>query len=365
MTTDPHVYFIAEAGVNHGGDRDAAFAMVDAAADAGADAVKFQTYDADALASPDSRKAAYQEAHGAKGESQHDMLKRLELPRAWHAPLKSHAESRGIEFLSTAFDCGSLAFLRSLGLPRLKVPSGELGNAPLLWQFGRSGLPLVISTGMASLSNVELALAIVAHARHHTSEPAGMSEVWQAWANRKLRTSLSGTVALLHCTSSYPAPAMSANLLAMRTMKEAFGLEVGYSDHTEGAAVAIAAVALGAKIIEKHFTIDPSMPGPDQQASASPSELAALIRSIRQVECALGDGIKVPQESENDVRQVARQKVVAARNVPAGSRLAREDLTTRRTGRGVEPDQLWDLIGKRTRQDLTSGMPVEQEMLAL
>jgi N-acetylneuraminate synthase len=364
MNSNLRVYFIAEAGVNHGGNRDAAFAMVDAAADAGADAVKFQTYDTDALAAPESRKAAYQEADGAQGESQHAMLKRLELPRAWHAPLKSHAQSRGIEFLSTAFDQGSLAFLLGLGLPRLKVPSGELGNAPLLWQFGRSGLPLVISTGMASLSDVELALAVVAHARHHTHEPAGMSEVWQAWGDRRLRDSLCGTVTLLHCTSSYPATADSANLLAMQTMQQAFRLDVGYSDHTVGNSVAIAAVALGARVIEKHFTLDPSMPGPDQQASASPSELTALINGVRQVERALGDGIKAPQEDERDVRHVARQKVIAARYIPAGSLLAREDLATRRTDHGIEPGQLWDLVGKRTCQDLPAGMPVEREMLS-
>jgi N-acetylneuraminate synthase len=364
MNTDPHVYFIAEAGVNHGGNRELAFAMIDGAADAGADAVKFQTFDADVLASAESGKADYQKNDGDCGESQRDMLKRLELPRAWHTGLKRHAEARGIDFLSTAFDLGSLEFLVNLGLPRLKVPSGEIGNAPLLWKFGNSGLPLVISTGMATLSDVERALAVVAHARNNAYEPRSMNDALEAWRNRNLHASLKGNVTLLHCTSSYPATPESVNLRAMLTMKQAFGLEVGYSDHTRGIAVAIAAAAMGARLIEKHFTLDPSLPGPDQQASLDLSELTELIRGIREVELATGDGIKVPHKIEDDVAKVARQKVVAARDIPAGTCLARDDLTTQRAGSGMEPHQLWELIGRRTRTDLTAGTPVEPGTLA-
>lgn len=357
--TDRTVYFIAEAGVNHNGDRDVAFALVDTAADAGADAVKFQTFDATALVSGHSAKAPYQQVDRHDVESQRDMLKRLELPRAWHAALQAHAKTRNIEFLSTPFDVDSLDFLAAMGVARLKVPSGELCNAPLIWRFASTGIPLIISTGMASLADVEQALAVVTHARHYRDEPARLEDVRECWRQPAMRAAIADSVTLLHCTSSYPAPASAVNLSAMATLRVAFGLEVGYSDHTEGTAVAIAAAALGARVIEKHFTVDRSLPGPDQQTSITPSELKTLIVDIRRIEQAFGTGIKTSQEVEADVMRVARQRLVAARDIAPGSVLKRDDLTTLRSPKGMEPSMLWELVGQRTLKHLHAGDPVE------
>ena len=343
-----HVYIIAEAGVNHNGQRDLAFALVDAAADAGADAVKFQTFDAKKLASKSAPKAAYQKQSTDATESQLVMLKKLELPREWHAELRAHAQQKGIEFLSTAFDTDSLAFLVELGMPLFKIPSGELTNGPLLWQFARTGKPLVLSTGMATLAEGEQGLAIVAHALRAEAEPASIEEVWRGWSRADWRASLQGHVTLLHCTSQYPTPFAEVNLRGMDTLSQAFGLNIGYSDHTEGILIPVAAVARGAKVIEKHFTLDRSLPGPDHKASLEPAELTQMVRDIRSLQVAFGDGSKTPQPSEWDTRQAARQQVVAARDIAAGSVLTRQDLTTARCGRGLPPTALWGLVGQST-----------------
>lgn len=354
-----HVYIIAEAGVNHNGQRDLAFALVDAAAEAGADAVKFQTFDAAKLASKSAPKAAYQKHSTDAAESQLAMLKKLELPREWHAGLQAHARQKGIEFLSTAFDTDSLAFLVDLGMPLFKIPSGELTNGPLLWQFARTGKPLVLSTGMATLSEVEQGLAIVAHALSAEAEPASIDDVWRSWSRADWRARLHGHVTLLHCTSQYPTPFAEVNLRGMDTLAQAFGLPVGYSDHTEGILIPVAAVARGAKIIEKHFTLDRSLPGPDHKASLEPAELTQMVRDIRALQAALGDGGKTPQPSEWDTRQAARQQVVAARDIAAGSVLARADLSTARCGSGLPPTALWGLVGLRTGRAYVAGDVIE------
>lgn len=354
-----HVYIIAEAGVNHNGQRDLAFALVDAAARAGADAVKFQTFDAVKLASSNAPKAAYQRQTTGAAESQLAMLKKLELPRDWHRDLQVHAHQRGIEFLSTAFDADSLDFLLALGMPLFKIPSGELTNAPLLWRFARSGKPLVLSTGMATLSEVEQGLAIVAHALVSEAEPRSIDEVWQCWSRPESRQRLRGHVTLLHCTSQYPTPFAEVNLRGMDTLARAFGLEVGYSDHTEGTLIPVAAVARGARVIEKHFTLDRSLPGPDHKASLQPEELTQMVRDIRALQVALGDGSKCPQASEWDTRQAARQQVVAAREIAAGAILTRDDLTTARCGRGLMPTELWGLVGKAATHAFAAGEIIE------
>lgn len=354
-----HVYIIAEAGVNHNGQRDLAFALVDAAAEAGADAVKFQTFDAAKLASKSAPKAAYQKHSTDAAESQLAMLRKLELPREWHAGLQAHARQKGIEFLSTAFDTDSLAFLVDLGMPLFKIPSGELTNGPLLWQFARTGKPLVLSTGMATLSEVEQGLAIVAHALSAEAEPASIDDVWRSWSRADWRARLHGHVTLLHCTSQYPTPFAEVNLRGMDTLAQAFGLSVGYSDHTEGILIPVAAVARGAKIIEKHFTLDRSLPGPDHKASLEPAELTQMVRDIRALQAALGDGGKTPQPSEWDTRQAARQQVVAARDIAAGSVLARADLSTARCGSGLPPTALWGLVGQRTERAYVAGDVIE------
>ena len=351
-----HVYIIAEAGVNHNGQRDLAFALVDAAAEAGADAVKFQTFDAAKLASKSAPKAAYQKHSTDAAESQLAMLRKLELPREWHAGLQAHARQKGIEFLSTAFDTDSLAFLVDLGMPLFKIPSGELTNGPLLWQFARTGKPLVLSTGMATLSEVEQGLAIVAHALSAEAEPASIDDVWRSWSRADWRARLNGHVTLLHCTSQYPTPFAEVNLRGMDTLAQAFGLTVGYSDHTEGILIP---VARGAKIIEKHFTLDRSLPGPDHKASLEPAELTQMVRDIRALQAALGDGGKTPQPSEWDTRQAARQQVVAARDIAAGSVLARADLSTARCGSGLPPPALWGLVGQRTERAYVAGDVIE------
>lgn len=362
MKNDPtgKVYVIAEAGVNHNGQRERAFALVEQAAAAGADAVKFQTFDAARLASRQAPKAAYQKQSTDAAESQLDMLRKLELPHAWHAELQAHARTRGIEFLSTAFDANSLDFLCDLGMPLFKVPSGELVNAPLLWQFARTGRPLIVSTGMATLSEVEQGLAVIAHAFNAEGEPAGMDEVWQGWSRKAWRDSLHGRVTLLHCTSQYPTPPHEVNLRAMDTLASAFGLPVGYSDHTEGTLIPVAAVARGATVIEKHFTLDRSLPGPDHKASLEPGDLAQMVRDIRALQQAMGDGAKSPQPSELDTRKAARQQVVAARDIAAGVAFRRVDLTTARCGRGLAPSALWGLVGQNAARAYAAGDVIEE-----
>ncbi len=354
------VYIIAEAGVNHNGERDLAYSLVDAAAKAGADAVKFQTFDAHKLATRTAPKAAYQKQSTCSAETQLAMLQKLELPREWHQELKNYSQKKGIEFLSTAFDIDSLAFLSDLGMPLFKIPSGELTNGPLLWQFARTKKPLILSTGMATLSEVEQALAIVAHALNTDSEPVDMDEVWRGWSNTEYRNSLRNHVTLLHCTSQYPTPLNEVNLRCMDTLASAFGLSVGYSDHTQGILIPVAAVARGATVIEKHFTLDRSLPGPDHEASLEPEELNQLVGDIRALQIALGDGFKAPQPSEWDTRQAARQQVVAARNIAPGEVLKRQDLTTARNGSGISPSDLWGLIGRTSNRAYSSGDLIEK-----
>ena len=356
----PNVYVIAEAGVNHNGELELARQLVDCAAEAGADAVKFQTFDAMKLATLAAPKANYQQRTTDAAESQLEMLRKLELPREWHWELRERARSRGIEFLSTAFDAGSLTFLEELDMPFYKVPSGELTNGPLLWQFARQGRPLVVSTGMATMSEVEQALAVIAHALNAAVEPEDIAEIWRGWSYPAWRASVQGRVTLLHCTSQYPTPMQECNLRAMDTLR-AFGLPVGYSDHTEGILIPVAAVARGATFIEKHFTLDRAMPGPDHKASLEPQELTQMVRQIRDLQLALGDGAKCPQPSEWNTRQAARQHVVAACDIPAGAVLKREHLTTARSGGvGLPAVTLWGLIGCNAARSYAAGDPVAQ-----
>ncbi|TGN39928.1 N-acetylneuraminate synthase [Marinobacter confluentis] len=349
------VNIIAEAGVNHNGDKDLAFELVKVAAASGADAVKFQTFNAQRLAALTAPKARYQQSTTDAMESQLAMLKKLELPEAWHSELKAYATELGITFISTAFDIKSLAFLQTLDLPYYKVPSGEITNAPLLLAFAGTGKNLIISTGMATLGEVEQALAVVAYGYSHNSEPSGMDDVWRFWSSASARSAIAGRVSLLHCTSQYPTPMSEVNLRAMDTLRQAFALPVGYSDHSEGLLIPVAAVARGATIIEKHFTLDRQMPGPDHRASLEPDELAEMVSQIREIESALGDGQKRPQESEWDTRQAARQQIIFAEPVVRGDIITRSALTTARCGRGLSPALSWDLVGTAASQDFKPG----------
>lgn len=353
-------YIIAEAGVNHNGCRDLAFSLIDVAADAGVDAIKFQTFDAVKLAKKSLAQAAYQARNTGVVETQQEMLKKLELPLEWHDELKIYANSKGIHFLSTAFDSGSLQFLNELGMPLFKVPSGELTNGPLLWMFARTGKPLIVSTGMATISEVEQGLAIISHALSAEGIPASIDAVWEAWSRGDWRSKLNGHVTLLHCTSQYPTPHHEVNLRAMDTLKAAFGLDVGYSDHTAGTLIPIAAVARGARIIEKHFTLDHNLPGPDHKASLMPSDLKQMVNDIRALEVAIGDGIKAPQLSEFDTRLAARQQVVAATAIEQGDLFNLANLTTARCGVGMAPSELWGLIGKSSNRSYSDGESIDK-----
>ncbi|MBI4635716.1 MAG: N-acetylneuraminate synthase [Candidatus Rokubacteria bacterium] len=324
------VFVIAEAGVNHNGDVELATRLVDVAVEAGADAVKFQTFKADRLASPAAPKAGYQLQSTSPGETQLDMLRRLELSVEAHRRLKAHAEGRGLLFLSTPFDPESADLLDGLGVPAFKIGSGEVTNLPFLEYVAGKGKPVILSTGMSSLAEVGDAVGAIRGAGNHR-------------------------LVLLHCVSSYPADPGEANLRAMRALADAFRVPVGYSDHTPGVEVALAAVALGAVVVEKHFTLDRSLPGPDHRASAEPRELQALIRGIRTVERALGDGVKAPAPSEMDNRVIVRRSLAAAVDLPPGTVLTRDMVRAVRPGTGIAPAFLGAVIGHHVRRALKSG----------
>ena len=314
-----HVYIIAEAGVNHNGSRELALKLIDAAADAGVDAVKFQTFRADTLVSPDAPKADYQKANCGTAESQYQMLKRLELSEADHEALRAHCVELGIEFLSTPFDVSDIDYLRSFGVSRMKIPSGSVTDYPYLRKINGCGLPVILSTGMSTLDEVAAALAVLRDCK----------------------------VSLLHCTTEYPCPFEAVNLRAMQTMRDRFGLPVGYSDHTPGITIPIAAVALGAEIIEKHFTLDRTMEGPDHKASIEPDELKAMVRAIRDVERSLGDGVKAPVPAERGNIAIARKSIVARRRIEAGEFFSEENLAAKRPGTGISPMRWPEVVGKK------------------
>ena len=338
---------IAEAGVNHNGDEKLAFELIDAAYEAGADIVKFQTFKAAELATKDATQAQYQVLNTAREESQLDMLRRLELPYDAHHRLMAYCDQLGIEFLSTAFDMQSLGFLvDDLGLRRLKIPSGEITNAPFILAHARTGLDLIISTGMASLAEIEMALSIIAFGYTAAAETQPSLIGFQcAYASDKGQRSLKDKVTVLHCTTEYPAPLSEINLKVLDTLRYAFDLPVGYSDHSEGVAVAIAAVACGAVLIEKHFTLDRKMDGPDHKASLEPQDLKVMISSIRDVDIAIGVPVKIPTVSEIKNKLIARKSIVASRVITLGELFSEDNLAIKRPGNGKSPILYWDVIG--------------------
>lgn len=346
-------YIIAEAGVNHNGSLKMARELVEAAADAGADAVKFQTFKADKLVSRNAPKAGYQTMTTDAAESQFDMIRKLELDEETHRLLIEQCNGKGIQFLSTPFDFDSLEMLaRTFDLPRLKLPSGEITNAPLLLRAARTGKPVILSTGMSTLGEVEAALGVLAfgYAAHIDAVPSPAS-FREAYGSAAGQEALARNVVLLHCTTEYPAPFAEVNLRAMDTLQDAFRLPVGFSDHTTGIAVPIAAAARGAVVIEKHFTLDRDLPGPDHKASLEPSELAGMVKAIRQVELALGSRLKAPTMSESKNMSVARKSLVAAGPIRRGDLLTGENMTVKRPGNGTHPFLYWDLLGQRAARD--------------
>lgn len=348
---------IAEAGVNHNGDENLAFQLVDAAYHAGADIVKFQTFKAKNLVTEEAVQAEYQVNNTQKQESQLAMLSRLELSYDVHHQLVKHCESLGIEFLSTAFDSESLDFLvNDLGLTRLKIPSGEITNAPLVLEHARTGCDLIVSTGMATLSEIEAVLGVIAfgYTADKNAEPTELA-FQQAYASEQGQKALKQKVTILHCTTEYPAPMAEINLKAMDTLGRAFELPAGYSDHSEGITIPIAAVARGAVLIEKHFTLDKNMEGPDHKASLEPAELAAMVTAIRQVEVALGVGVKSPTVSEVKNKAVARKSLVAAKAIQQGELITEDNLTIKRPGSGISPYHYWNLLNQPASQDYQAG----------
>lgn len=321
------VLIIAEAGVNHNGDIRLAKQLIDAAAEAGADLVKFQTFKADRLATRAAKKAGYQTQTTDSKETQHEMLRRLELTEDMHRELIAHCALRNIGFFSTGFDMESIDLLLSLGQDHFKIPSGEITNLPYLRHIGKLSKSVILSTGMATLGDIEAAIDVL--------EQAGTARA---------------QITVLHCTTEYPTPMNEVNLRAMQCIRTAFGVAVGYSDHTSGIEVAIAAVAMGASVIEKHFTLDRNLPGPDQQASLEPAELRAMVAVIRNIEIALGDGVKRLTPSEAKNMPIVRKSLVASRAIVTGEVLSAENMAVKRPGTGISPMRWDEVVGQIARR---------------
>jgi N,N'-diacetyllegionaminate synthase len=322
------ILIIAEAGVNHNGDLALAKQLIDMAAEAGADFVKFQTFSADRLVTRRAKKADYQNQTTGSIETQHQMLSRLELSGEMHQVLIAHCAARGIGFFSTGFDNESVDFLVSLGQDHFKIPSGEITNLPYLHHIGKLGKAVILSTGMATLGDIEAAIAVLE----------------QAGTPRTLIT-------VLHCTTEYPTPMTEVNLRAMQSIQAAFGVAIGYSDHTPGIEVAIAAAALGATVIEKHFTIDRNLPGPDHKASLEPAELKAMVTAIRNIEIALGDGVKRLTPSESRNIPIVRKSLVASKTIKRGEVFSAENISSKRPGTGISPMRWDEVIGRTALRD--------------
>lgn len=351
MNTENTVKIIAEAGVNHNGCLERAFSLIDAAADAGADIVKFQSFRAEKLASKDSPKAAYQIENTGEKETQFEMLKRLELSEEDHLELIQHCKKRNIEFLSTPFDIDGLKMLvDQFELKTIKLGSSELTNGPILLAAARTGHKVILSTGMATLSEIAEALSVLSYGFVKKDTPSSRKALAEIMDDDEALNALAENVTLLHCTTAYPTPYDDVNLKAMQTIHATFNVPVGYSDHTLGIEVSIAAVAMGAQVIEKHFTLDRTLPGPDHAASLEPEELAAMVKSIRNIEQALGSDIKAPSNSEKNNMHMARKSLVAASDIEKNAVLTAENVTIKRPASGVSPMEYWDMLGTTARK---------------
>lgn len=335
-------FVIAEAGVNHNGEEALALQLVDVAKECGADAVKFQTFSADKLVRKGAEKAEYQKRETGEGD-QYAMLKGLEMSEALHHKLVKRCNDIGIEFMSTPFDEDAADFLVSLGMQHIKIPSGEITNHPFLKFLAQKDIPLILSTGMSTLDEINAAVSVIAAERFINGFISPIEEI----------------LTILHCTSNYPADTKDVNLRAMQTIAKSTGLPVGYSDHTLGSAVSTAAVALGAAIIEKHFTIDKNLPGPDHKASLTPFELKELIKQIRDVEYALGSSIKEPTQSELPVRALVRRSLTTVKSLKSGMKISADDVAILRPGTGILPSELTIVLGKKVIRDISSGTTLQ------
>lgn len=351
------IFIIAEAGVNHNGSLKLAKELIDAASEAGADAVKFQTFKAEELASRTAPKARYQKITTNVRESQLAMLKRLEISAEMHQEIIRHCRKKGICFLSSIFDLPSLEFLiEKFKLDLIKIPSGEITNGPLLLKVAELGIPIILSTGMSTLREIENALGVLAFGYSGYRGRISLASFRKAFRSHSGRIHLRRKVTLLHCTTDYPAPFTDVNLRAMATLSEKFGLRVGYSDHTTGITVSIAAAALGATVVEKHFTLNRSLPGPDHKASLEPDDLKAMVTAIRQVEQALGSKQKKPTRTEIECRDIVRKSLVAAQDIHKGEYFSEVNLTSKRPGSGLSPMRYWNLLGRRAKKNYKAGI---------
>lgn len=353
-------YVIAEAGVNHNDSMDLARDLIAAAAEAGVDAVKFQTFRAEALVSEGAPKADYQTETTDADETQADMLRRLELSPEQHHTIAEHCAAHDLQFLSTPFDAQSARFLvKEFDVPRIKIGSGELTNGPLLLDIARLGRPVILSTGMGMLGEVERALSVLAYGYVADENRPTTQDLDQALMSADGRRALKEKVTLLHCVTEYPAPIEATNLRAMNTLQDAFGLPVGLSDHTPGIAVPIAAVARGASLIEKHFTLDRSLPGPDHRASLEPDELRDMVQGIRDAEKALGNAQKGPAEPEWANRSVTRKSLVATQPIAEGDSFTPENLGVKRPGDGVSPMRYWQYLDRSASKSYQAGERIQ------
>lgn len=328
MNNQKKVFIIAEAGDNHNGDYDTALKLVDKAVEAGADCVKFQTFVTERVISKLAEKADYQKESTGTDESQYEMVKKLELSFEQFRQIKKYCEQKKIMFLSTPFDLESIEFLQEIDIPFWKIPSGEITNLPYLEKMAHTGKDIIMSTGMCTMEEIQKAIDI-------------------------LRKNGAGKITLLHCNTEYPTPYGDVNLRAMKTMADTFGVEVGYSDHTKGIEVPIAAVAMGAVVIEKHFTLDKNMPGPDHKASLEPYELKQMVQSIRNIEKALGSSEKKPSASEIKNIDIARKSIVAKKTIKKGEELTEDNLDIKRPGNGISPMCWYDLLGTKAVKDFS------------
>ncbi len=329
-----HIFIIAEAGDNHNGNLELAFQLVDKAAQAGADCVKFQTFVTEEVISKRAEKAEYQKESTGADESQYEMVKKLELTFDNFRQLQQYAKEKGLMFLSTPFDIPSVDFLNSIDIPCFKIPSGEITNLPYLIRIAQTGRDIILSTGMAEIEEIEAAV-------------------------KALRENGAGEISLLHCNTEYPTPMEDVNLRAMLTLKEKFSVRVGYSDHTKGIEVPIAAAAMGAEIIEKHFTLDHNMEGPDHKASLEPDELKAMVEGIRNIEKALGNGIKTASRSEKKNMDIARKSIVARRKIAKGETLTEDNLAVKRPGNGISPMKWYEILGTKAVRDFEEDEMIE------
>jgi N-acetylneuraminate synthase len=347
MITSKNTFIIAEAGVNHNGTIGLAKELIDVAVSAGADAVKFQTFRADKLLTSSAPKADYQIEATSSSESQYEMIKKLELSVKDHAMLIDYCLSKNIHFLSTPFDLDSVDLLSTFDIPLFKIPSGEITNGPLLLKISRTRKPIILSTGMSTLGEIELALGVISfgYINNENIKPSH-DDFMDAYRSEMGRKALQQNVTLLHCITAYPAPLSEVNLKAMDTLRYAFDLPIGYSDHTNGIEIAIAAVARGATVIEKHFTLDRNLPGPDHKASLEPNELMAMVKAIRNVEQSLGQGHKIPGLVEFKNRKIARKSLVALCNIHRGEIFTESNLGIKRPGTGISGVYYWDWIDK-------------------